>query len=104
MSRAVCCQLAPWSIEVTTPPTCTFTAGSRASVTNYQDLWWNPAESGWGINLAHQGDILFATWFTYRAGGRGQWLVASDVRRQPTGELAVRQMIATQATVTNRAR
>ncbi len=38
-----------------------------AAVTNYQGLWWNaPAgsESGWGINFAHQGDTLFATWFT----------------------------------------
>lgn len=66
--------------------TCRSTSSSRAHATNYQDLWWNPAESGWGLNLAHQGEILFATWFTYGAGGRGQWLVGSDVRRQPTGE------------------
>ena len=69
-----------------TPATCAFTAGSRASLTNYQDLWWNAAEPGWGINIAHQGETLFVTWFTYGAGGRGQWLVGSDVRRQPTGE------------------
>ena len=24
------------------------TAASRAGASNYQDLWWNPAESGWG--------------------------------------------------------
>ena len=39
-----------------------------ALATNYQDLWWAaPAESesGWGINLTHQGDVIFATWFTY---------------------------------------
>lgn len=69
-----------------TAATCSATSATRAHATNYQDLWWNPAESGWGINLAHQGEILFATWFTYGAGGRGQWLVGSDVRRQPTGE------------------
>jgi len=37
-------------------------AGPSAS--NYQGLWWNaPAgsESGWGINFAHQSDIIFAT-------------------------------------------
>ena len=39
-----------------------------------------------GINLSHQGDLIFATWFTYGAGGRGQWLVGDAVRRQPTGE------------------
>mgnify|MGYP001091679122 CR=1 FL=1 len=45
---------------------------------NYGGLWWNaPAgsESGWGINLAHQDDVIFATWFTYDAGGKAWWLV-----------------------------
>ena len=48
-----------------------------AAVPNYQGLWWNsPAgsESGWGINVAHQGDIIFATWFTYDATGKALWL------------------------------
>jgi serine protease len=42
-----------------------------------QGLWWNaPAgsESGWGINLAHQGDVIFATWFTYDLTGKAWWL------------------------------
>lgn len=66
-------------------PTCLAGTGSRASLTNYQDLWWNPAESGWGLNIAHQGDILFATLFTYADGGRDLWLVASRMDRQPDG-------------------
>ena len=37
---------------------------------NFQGLWWNPDQSGWGINFAHQGDIIFATWFTYDAAGK----------------------------------
>jgi hypothetical protein len=44
---------------------------------NYQGLWWNsPAasESGWGLNLAHQGDTIFATWFTYDVTGKPWWL------------------------------
>jgi hypothetical protein len=48
-----------------------------AGPVNYGGLWWNsPAgsESGWGINLAHQGDTIFATWFTYDANGKGLWL------------------------------
>jgi len=72
------------------PPTCAFSSATSAFATNYQDLWWNPSESGWGVNLSHEGDILFATWFTYGSGGRGQWLVASDARRQPTGEFTGR--------------
>jgi hypothetical protein len=64
---------------------CMPIAGSRASSANYQDLWWNAAESGWGINIAHQGDILFATLFTYDASGRGLWLVMSAGRKQADG-------------------
>ncbi len=30
-------------------------------------LFWNPAESGWGLNLNHQGNTLFGTLFTYEA-------------------------------------
>ncbi len=28
----------------------------------------------WGINLAHQGDVIFVTWFTYDLTGRAWWL------------------------------
>jgi hypothetical protein len=61
-----------------TAPTCGWSAFDRSFATNFQDLWWNPAESGWGVNLTHQGDILFATLFTYDASGKGLWLVMSD--------------------------
>jgi len=49
-----------------------------------QDLWWNPAESGWGINLAHQGNKVFATLFTYGADGKARWFVMSDGNRSAT--------------------
>ena len=52
-------------------------ASVTAASPNYQGLWWaSPAgsESGWGINFAHQGDIIFATWFTYDASGKAWWL------------------------------
>jgi hypothetical protein len=61
-----------------TQPTCTWSAFDRSFASNYQDLWWNPAESGWGVNITHQGNILFATLFTYAANGQGMWLVMSD--------------------------
>jgi hypothetical protein len=51
-----------------------------APAANYQGLWWNaPAgsESGWGINLTHQGDRIFATWFTYDTTGNEWWLAMS---------------------------
>ncbi|HET9577118.1 MAG TPA: hypothetical protein VFP44_04780 [Usitatibacter sp.] len=64
-------------------PACT-EGGSQGSAPNFQDLWWRaPAgsESGWGVNIQHQGDILFVTWFTYDASGKGMWLVGSDIAR-----------------------
>src|SRR3954469_24052414 len=45
----------------------------------YQGLWWNPAESGWGLNTTHQGNILFATLFVYAGDGQPLWLVASGL-------------------------
>src|ERR1700737_1734023 len=66
------------------PNVATNFAGQSASVTlaaaNYQGLWYAaPAESesGWGINFAHQGDAIFASWFTYDMTGKGWWLVMS---------------------------
>jgi len=57
-----------------------------AAVANYEGLWWNaPAgsESGWGLNVAHQGDVIFATWFTYDATGKGWWLVMTAPKTAP---------------------
>ena len=61
-----------------TAPTCTWSAYDRGFSDNVQDLWWNPAESGWGLNLTQQGATLFATLFTYDANGKGLWLVMSS--------------------------
>ena len=58
---------------------------SRANSVNYQDLWWAPAESGWGLNVTHQGDLIFVTWFTYSDDGSAQWVVGSSVARQGDG-------------------
>lgn len=64
-------------------------AGGRAARTNYTDLWWNAAESGWGLNVTHQDNTLFAALFTYEAGGgtsnRGTWFVMSAGTKQPDG-------------------
>jgi hypothetical protein len=69
-------------------PTCIYGAQSNlALATNYQDLWWAApagAESGWGVNLTHQGDIIFATWFTYDIDGTPLWLSAT-VNKTPAG-------------------
>jgi hypothetical protein len=69
-------------------PTCRGTTVSRASASNYSDLWWNPSEAGWGLTLSHQGDIIFVLWYTYGAGGRDQWISASAMTRQADGSYA----------------
>lgn len=50
---------------------------SSVLATNYQDLWWQPAESGWGINITHQHDIIFATWFVYNGDRTPLWFSMS---------------------------
>jgi hypothetical protein len=73
-----------------TSPTCTMearitglspegTLAARASV-DASDLWWNPNESGWGINFQQQDDLAFATIFTYGADGQPRWYSASELR------------------------
>jgi hypothetical protein len=56
-------------------------AGTPGPSLTYQALWWaSPpgSESGWGVNITHQGDTLFATWFTYDLDGSPMWLVMSN--------------------------
>jgi hypothetical protein len=37
-------------------------------------LWWNPNESGWGLNIIqHANNIIFAIWYTYDAEGKMTW-------------------------------
>ncbi len=65
------------------PPTCTF--GSQpnlALATNFQGNWWSasPAESGWGVYFTHQGDSIFASWFTYDGDGTPMWLSATATK------------------------
>jgi hypothetical protein len=67
-------------------PLCTFGAQPNlALATNYQDLWWNPSESGWGINLTQEGSVIFATWFTYDLDGTSLWLTMTA---EPTSQPA----------------
>jgi hypothetical protein len=71
-----------------TPATCTGTTASRDGLANYQDLWWNSAESGWGINLTQEGNVIFATLFDYDASGNPMWWFMSGGTRQADGSYA----------------
>jgi hypothetical protein len=47
-----------------------------AQATSYQDIWWNANESGWGLNITQQGDIIFATWYVQGTDGAPTWFTA----------------------------
>jgi hypothetical protein len=44
---------------------------------DYTDLWFVPAEDGWGINLIQQNATIFATLFVYGSDQTPRWYVAS---------------------------
>lgn len=43
------------------------------------DMWWKPDESGWGVNVVQQGNVIFATLYVYAADGTAHWFVAPDM-------------------------
>ncbi len=47
------------------------------------DLWINPDESGWGLNIFHQGDTLFGSLFVYGPDGQPKWYTASGLASGP---------------------
>ena len=62
------------AVFVANPPTCTFTTAARTSATNYTDVWWKESESGWGVSIIHQGDLIFIAWYTYGSDGKPMWV------------------------------
>src|SRR5689334_9292763 len=44
--------------------------------TDVSDLWWNPNESGWGMQLVQQGSMVFATLFIYGPDNTARWATA----------------------------
>lgn len=61
-------------------------AAAPASATNYSvdftDLWFIPAENGWGFNVIQQGNTLFGTLFVYTNDRSARWYVASGMTPQ----------------------
>lgn len=55
------------------------------------DLWWNPAESGWGMTITHRGsNQTFVGWYGYDVAGAQVWRVIPGGRwndRTFTGDL-----------------
>jgi|SRR5450755_1010367 hypothetical protein len=48
-------------------------ASAQAAAVDYTDIWYNPAESGWGANVVESDGFLFITFFIYGADSKPVW-------------------------------
>jgi hypothetical protein len=48
-------------------------AAGRAAAVDYTDIWFNPAEAGWGVNVVQSDTFLFLTFFIYGADSKPTW-------------------------------
>jgi len=49
---------------------------SSSRATDYSDMWYVPAESGWGVNFTQNEGVIFMTFFLYGTDGNPTWYVA----------------------------
>ena len=56
-----------------------FTLAAHAT-TDYSDMWFIPAESGWGVNLTQNENVIFMTFFIYGPDNQPRWYVAITAR------------------------
>jgi hypothetical protein len=56
-----------------------FISGSAHAINNYQDWWWNPAQSGMGLNVGQQNDTIFVAWFNYGDDTKASFLTMGGV-------------------------
>jgi hypothetical protein len=58
------------------PAIAAYLGSAAAPTVDYTDLWWNPTESGWGLNLIqHPSRAIFGVWYTYELDGTRTWFV-----------------------------
>ncbi len=57
------------------------TAATASAAANYQDMWWRPSESGWGVMVLQQGDVISAVMFHYRPDRKPVWYLLSNAPR-----------------------
>ena len=54
------------------------TGAAPLSPSALSGLWWNPAESGWGVSFTQRRNVVFGAWYTYDSAGKPKWYVASN--------------------------
>jgi hypothetical protein len=59
-----------------------------SAVDDYTGAWWRPDESGWGLYLVDQGNLLVPSWFTYGDDGKATWYIMSGAIKQADGSYA----------------
>jgi hypothetical protein len=51
-----------------------------AAAVDLTDIWWNPNESGWGVNFIQSDNFIFATFFIYGSNQQPFWVTAQLTR------------------------
>src|SRR5947199_2987550 len=54
-------------------------ASPATRAADYTDLWWIPAESGWGVNVVQTDNFMFLTFFIYGQDHKPTWHTAGLV-------------------------
>lgn len=65
-----------------------------ARATDYGDIWWTPAEAGWGLQISQQGTVLFLTFYVYGNTSQPVWYTAAVTPSQPAATTYTGQLIA----------
>jgi lysyl endopeptidase len=61
------------------PALANYLSPSSSGGPDYTDLWWNPNESGWGLNLIQNASrTIFAVWYTYGSDNKMTWFHVSS--------------------------
>ena len=55
-------------------------AAACAQAGTYSDLWYDPEESGWGVNVVQQAENAFITLFVYGPDRQPRWYFSSDAQ------------------------
>ena len=72
-----------------------FSTGTVPPFTDYTDLWWNPRESGWGLAITQQYNIMFLAWYVYDGAGKPTWLVVPNCAVNADGNGCVGDVFST---------
>lgn len=67
-----------------TPPSAAKAAGTppepaqqtALSTTDFTDAWWNASESGWGLSIIHQENVMALVFYVYNQQGGATWYLS----------------------------